>query len=140
MTCSPIQLKIEHKVNERKDKKWKLATWATILLTAAPLWPADESEERKIALWALRKGGRVLLQGATEYVSDPVDLPASGAIRITGIDMHGTVVPPKELEPLSKLPDLREVMLPARVWSPTFDKKSEYADEMFDFLAHSTKS
>jgi hypothetical protein len=59
-----------------------------------------------------------------------MDLPPS-EIRIVGVDMHGTVVPPKELAPLGKLPELREVFLPARVWSPTFDKKSEYADEMF---------
>lgn len=44
-----------------------------------------------------------------------------------------------EMEPLGKLADLREVMLPARVWSPTFDKKSPYADEMFDYFANSTK-
>ena len=110
-----------------------------LLVAALPaVAPADDFEERNIALWALRKGGRVLLQGGSEYVGDPMDLPP-GKVRIVGIDMHGTVVPPKELGPLSQLPELREVFLPARVWSPTFDKKSEYADEMFDFLAHSTK-
>ena len=45
--------------------------------------------------------------------------------------LHGTVVDPKDLEPLGKLADLREVHLPARVWSPTFDIKSPFADEMF---------
>ena len=66
----------------------------------------------------------MLLQGGSEYVSEPTDLPP-GKVRIVGIDMHGTVVNPKELGPLSQLPELREVFLPARVWSPTFDKKSE---------------
>src|SRR5262245_42045026 len=97
-------------VNQRKGKSWKPAIWATLFLAVAPLVPADQGEERKIALWAIRQGGRILLQGSTEYISDPNDVP-SGDIHITGVDMHGTVVPPKELEPLSKLPELREVML-----------------------------
>src|SRR5688500_17180166 len=97
--------------------------------------PADD---RDIALWVLRKGGRVLAEGAAEYTSDPFALPARG-VRVVGVDMHGTVVPPIELEPLGKLADLREVFLPARVWSPTFDKKSPHADEMFDFFANSKK-
>ena len=103
---------------------------------------AEESQgargDRDIALWVIRKGGRVLVDGAAEYTSDPFDLPQQG-VRVVGVDMHGTVVPPIELEPLGKLADLREVLLPARVWSPTFDRKSPFADEMFDYFKNSTK-
>src|SRR3954451_5992216 len=78
------------------------------------------TDDREIALWILRKGGRVLFDGAAAYTSDPFDLPERG-VQVVGVDMHGTVVPPIELKPLAKLTNLREVMLPARVWSPTFD-------------------
>src|SRR5690242_8299736 len=99
---------------------------------AVPL-VASEPDDRAVALWVLREGGRVLLDGAVEYTADPFDLPA-GQIHLAGVDMHGTVVDPKELEPLSKLTDLREIFLPARVWSPVSDVKSPYSDEMFDFF------
>ena len=85
-----------------------------------------------------KKGRRVLLDGSTTYTADPFELPDHG-VRVVGVDMHGTVVPPVELKPLEKLADLREVMLPARVWSPTFDQKSPFADEMFDYFANSKK-
>ncbi len=99
---------------------------------------ADSEGDRATALWALRMGGRVLVEGQSEYIADPFELP-DGAFRLEGVDLHGTVVDPKQMAPLGKLPALREVRLPARVWSPTFDKKSEYADEMFDFFKESKK-
>ena len=80
----------------------------------------------------------LLLDVNAEYTGDPFDLPRQ-AVRIVGVDLHGTVVDPKDLEPLGKLRELREVHLPARVWSPTFDIKSPFADEMFDFFANSKK-
>jgi hypothetical protein len=91
-----------------------LAVLAALVL---PVLVRAQNDERDIALWVLRKGGRVLLDGAAEYTSDPFDLPA-GRIHIVGVDTHGTVTDPKALEPLSKLTDLREVFIPARVWSP----------------------
>src|SRR4051794_10781705 len=81
------------------------------------------SDDREVALWILRKGGRVRVEGGTAYTADPFALP-EGPFRIAGADMHGTVVDPKEMEPLGRLPELQEVLLPARVWSPTFDIKS----------------
>src|SRR5215831_1516704 len=83
---------------------------------------ATQADDRETALWVLRKGGRVLVSGAAEYLKDPFDLP-DGTIRVVGVDMHGTVVDAKEMEPLGKLAELREVFIPARVSSPTFDKK-----------------
>lgn len=85
-----------------------MALIALLVATLPAVAPADDFEERNIALWALRKGGRVLLQGSSEYVADPMNLPP-GKVRIVGVDMHGTVVPPKELGPLSQLPELREI-------------------------------
>src|SRR4051794_21109410 len=81
------------------------------------------SDDREVALWVLRKGGRVRVNGGTAYIADPFELP-DGPFRIIGADMHGTLIDPKEMEPLSRLPELREALLPARVWSPTFDIKS----------------
>ena len=95
---------------------------------------ASAGSDRDVALWVLREGGRVQLDGAAEYISDPFDLPA-GDIHVAGVDMHGTVVDPKELAPLAKLTELREMLLPARVWSPVSDVKSPYSDEMFDYFA-----
>jgi hypothetical protein len=52
---------------------------------------------------------------------------------------YGTVADAKEMEPLGRLGELREIFIPARVWSPTFDTKGAYSDEMFDFFANSQK-
>ena len=119
----------------------RIAAFIPVILLAglAVLQAASEpADDRATALWVLRKGGRVLLDGKAEYTVDPFDLPRQ-AVRIVGVDLHGTVVDPKELEPLGKLGELREVHLPARVWSPTFDIKSPFGDEMFDFFANSKK-
>ena len=117
-------------------RRLALAISATLLL--APALPAGgtavSASERDVALWVLREGGRVLLAGASEYTSDPFDLP-SGDLHVAGVDMHGTVVDPKELAPLARLTDVREMFIPARVWSPVSDVKSPYSDEMFDYFA-----
>ncbi len=91
-----------------------------MLLVGVAVLQADTdppADDRSIALWVLRKGGRVLLDGAAEYTADPFDLPQQ-AFHIVGVDMHGTLVTPKDLEPLSKLTELRDVNLPGRVWTP----------------------
>src|ERR1700730_5725362 len=85
-----------------------------LLLTGFAVLQADTdppADDRSIALWVLRKGGRVLLEGAAEYTADPFELPHH-AVHIVGVDMHGTLVTPKDLEPLSKLTELRDVNLP----------------------------
>src|SRR5258708_7229454 len=102
-----------------------------VVLSAADTKPAGE---REVALWVLRQGGTVLLAGADEYTNDPFALPA-GDIRLAGVDMHGTVLDPKELEPLRALTGLRELLIPARVWSPASDIKAPYSDEVFDFFS-----
>src|SRR5213596_2575107 len=47
--------------------------------------------------------------------------------------MHGTITEPKELEPLSKLTHVRELYIPARVWSPVSDVKAPFSDESFQY-------
>ena len=49
------------------------------------------------------------------------------------VDMHGTVTEPKDLEPLKKLAFVRELYVPARVWSPVSDVKAPFADESFQY-------
>ena len=94
-------------------------------------------DDRDVALWVFRKGGRVRVDG-TRLIPRSLRL-ARKAFRIAGVDMHGTVVDPKDMEPLGRLPELQEALLPARVWSPTFDIKSPFGEEMFDYFANSKK-
>src|SRR5207302_6628665 len=68
------------------------------------------ADDRETALWILRKGGRVLMEGTAGYIGDPFDLP-EGPVRIAGADMHGTLVDGKQMEPLGKLAGLREVFI-----------------------------
>ena len=90
------------------------------------------SEERDIALWVLRLGGQVMVDGADTPISDPFDLP-SRDFRIVMVDMHGTMAEPKDLERLKKLTEVRELHIPARVWSPVSDVKAPLADESFEY-------
>src|SRR6476659_1144833 len=108
---------------------------AQSVMTAANTAPESQ---RDVAFWVLREGGRVLLDGGQEYFSDPFQLPP-GDLHVIGVDMHGTVTDPKELGPLSKLTEARELFLPARMWSPVSDVKAPYSDEMFDFFRGMTK-
>src|SRR5918994_2377046 len=90
------------------------------------------AEERDIARWIIRKGGQVMVTGVSQPIGDPFELP-SGDFRILVVDMHGTITEPKELEPLSKLTHVRELYVPARVWSPVSDVKAPFADESFQY-------
>src|SRR5438876_2785015 len=90
------------------------------------------AEEREIAVWILRLGGQVMIDGVDRPIGDPFDLPERD-FRIVVVDMHGTVTEPKDLEPLKKLTSVRELYVPARVWSPVSDVKAPLADESFAF-------
>ena len=116
----------------------RLLSLFCILALQAGIAADVPSDDREVALWVLRKGGRVRVEGQPAYTADPFELP-DAPFRIIGADMHGTVVDPKEMEPLGRLPELQEVLLPARVWSPTFDIKSPFGEEMFDYFANSKK-
>src|SRR5882724_1357851 len=90
------------------------------------------AEEREIAAWILRLGGQVMIDGVDRPIGDPFDLPARD-FRIVVVDMHGTITEPKDLERLSKLSQVRELYIPARVWSPVSDVKAPFADESFQY-------
>ena len=38
--------------------------------------------------------------------------------RIVMVDLHGTMIEPKQLKEISKLEHVRELYIPARIWSP----------------------
>src|SRR5881392_1798622 len=88
----------------------------TLALFAFRLSAITPAEERDIALWILLLGGQVMVDGVAQPISDPFDLPTR-EFRIVMVDMHGTVTEPKDLERLNKLADVRELYVPARVWS-----------------------
>src|SRR5687767_3206308 len=93
------------------------AIYAAML--SAEITPA---EERGIALWIIRLGGQVTVTGSDRPIGDPFELPTQD-FRILMVDMHGTITEPKDLAPLSKLAHVRELYVPARVWSPVSDVK-----------------
>ena len=65
----------------------------------------------------IRQGGRVMIGGARTPVGNIIDLPA-GSIEVTGVDLTGTIIEPKELEKISKLINLKELYLPGPSWNP----------------------
>src|SRR5262245_40117897 len=84
-------------------------------LVALPLMAAIPfAEERQIALWILRRGGQVMVDGVADPIGDPFDLPDRD-FRIVMVDLHGTVIEPKQLQEIQKLEHVRELYVPARV-------------------------
>jgi hypothetical protein len=113
----------------------KMPVWAfaAAYLSVLPLMAQTTfSEERDIALWVLRLGGQVMVTGVDSPIADPFNLP-SGDFRIVMVDMHGTITEPKDLERLKKLTAIRELYIPARIWSPVSDVKAPLADESFAY-------
>src|SRR5947208_2148438 len=90
------------------------------------------AEERQVALWVLRRGGQVMVDGVENPCGDPLDLPDRD-FRIVMVDLHGTVIEPKQLQEIQKLEHVRELYVPARVWSPVSDVKATFADESFQY-------
>ena len=90
------------------------------------------ADERQIALWVLRRGGQVMVDGDENPIGDPFDLPDRD-FRIVTVDLHGTVIEPKQLQEISKLEHVRELYVPARVWSPVSDVKAPFSDESFQY-------
>src|SRR3989440_4994192 len=89
--------------------------------------------ERDIAEWAIRRGGRVIVEGSRDPVNDMVSLP-SGEIRITGIDLYGTLIDATELELISGLTGLKELYLPGPSWNPASGSRLD-ANAQLKFLA-----
>src|SRR5580658_10146118 len=117
-------------ITRPKLRVWVITALCFSVLPAAAQIPY--SEERDIALWILRLGGQVMIDGIDSPISDPFELPARD-FRIVMVDMHGTITEPKDLERLKKLTEVRELYIPARVWSPVSDVKAPLADESFAY-------
>src|SRR3954452_17289699 len=90
------------------------------------------AEERQVALWVLRRGGQVMVDGVERPIGDPFDLPERD-FRVLVVDLHGTVIEPKQLQEIQKLEHVRELYVPARVWSPVSDVKAPFSDESFQY-------
>jgi hypothetical protein len=61
---------------------------------------ARAASDRELAEWAIRWEGRVTLDGSRQAISD-ISLLPPGEFHITGIDLTGSVMSPKELEKLN---------------------------------------
>src|SRR5579859_6554674 len=115
-----------------RPKPW---IWAIVVacFSVLPLMAQTTfSEERDIAISVLRLGSQVMVTGEDTPITNPVKMPGRD-IRIVMVDMHGTITEPKDLERLKKLTAIRELYIPARVWSPVSDVKAPLADESFAY-------
>src|ERR1700733_10532 len=90
------------------------------------------ADERQVALWILRRGGQVMVDGVEHPIGDPFDLPGRD-FRIVMVDLHGTVIEPRQLQEIKKLEHVRELYVPGRVWSPVSDVKAPFSDESFEY-------
>ena len=73
--------------------------------------------ERDAAEWVIRQGGRVTINGERRPLAQLAELPA-GELQLTGIDLMGTTIDPKELVRFSGLTGLKEIFLPGASWTP----------------------
>src|SRR5438093_8986426 len=103
------------------------------LITPSLFAEITPAEEREIALWVLRLGGQLMVEGVDRPIADPFDLPKSD-FRIVVVDMHGTVTEPKELERLKKISRVRELYIPDRVWRYDSAVKAPFVAEAFSIF------
>ena len=113
-------------------RKFLLLSLALSLLVLPILADIPFSEERQVALWILRRGGQVMVDGVENPIGDPFDLPDRD-FRIVMVDLHGSVIEPKQLQAINKLEHVRELYVPGRVWSPVSDVKAPFSDESFQY-------
>jgi len=107
-----------------------------LLISLSGLWHVAmlaSAAERDIAEWAIRRGGRVILEGSRAPYSDMLSLPP-GEIHITGIDLVGTLINADELEQISTLTDLKELHLPGPSWNPASGSRLD-ANAQLKFIA-----
>src|SRR5262252_4981242 len=90
---------------------------------------AAAAADREAGEWVIRKGGRVMVNGGREPVARLSELP-SGDFRITGVDLTGTVMEPKELGRLAGLEHVRELYLPGSAFTPGAGSKLEGNTEL----------
>jgi Leucine-rich repeat (LRR) protein len=105
----------------------------SLILCLGLLWTAAAfADDRAVAEWVIRQGGRVVLTSSPQPVADLAGLPAS--VVITGVDLYGTIIEPKELEQLSGLQQIKELYLPGPSWNPGAGSRLD-ANEELKFLA-----
>src|SRR3954453_18934017 len=85
---------------------------------------AFAATDREAAEWTIRKGGRVMVNDARQPIAALAELPA-GDLRVTGIDLTGTVLDPKELSHIEGLEHVRELFLPGSAFTPGAGSKLE---------------
>jgi Leucine-rich repeat (LRR) protein len=103
------------------------------VLLAATVMAASATDDRAVAEWVIRQGGRVIIAGQSP-ISDLSALPATGAVALSGVDLYGTIIDPKDLSKLSDLIGLKELYLPGPSWNPGAGSKLD-ANEELKFLA-----
>src|SRR5437763_6294448 len=109
-----------------------IASLVLTLLALPLLAEISFADERQVALWILRRGGQVMVDGVERPIADPFDLPDRD-FRIVVVDLHGTVIEPRQLQEIKKLEHVRELYVPGRVWSPVSDVKAPFSDESFQY-------
>ena len=96
-------------------------TFAIVLLAA---FVSLAATDREAGEWVIRKSGRVMVNGGRQPIARLAELPA-GELQITGVDLTGTVLEPKELEHLTGLAHVRELYLPGSAFTPGAGNKLE---------------
>ncbi|BDC48020.1 hypothetical protein F183_A03360 [Bryobacterales bacterium F-183] len=110
--------------------------WLCVLLAFAGLVQAQDAQakdDRAVAEWVIRQGGRIIATGSTVPVSTVSGLPAD-PFTIDAVDLYGTIIEPKDLEKLSGLKHVRELYLPGPSWNPGAGSRLD-ANEELKFLA-----
>src|SRR5450759_1582620 len=97
------------------------------LLASASLHAADRPADRDVAEWVLKQRGHVTVNGT--LVRELSKLPA-GDLKLTGIDLTGTLIDAKELERLSNLKSLTDLYLPAASFNPGAGSTLNANDEL----------
>ena len=112
------------------DRQWLIFCCLGLTVAAS----SALADDRAVAEWVIRQGGRVVLASSNGPVADLAGLPAGGALTVTGVDLYGTIIEPKELEQLSGLQQIRELYLPGPSWNPGAGSRLD-ANEELKFLA-----
>jgi Gluconolactonase len=89
--------------------------------------------ERQAAEWIIGQGGRVMLDDGRRPISKLAELPST-EFRITGVDLMGTIIEPKQLEQISGLRHVKELYLPGASWTPGSGSKLD-ANDALKYLA-----
>src|SRR5262245_27683562 len=100
-----------------------------IILLSIVLASTALASEREVAEWVIRQGRLVSLEGERRPINDVVQLPA-GEIRLSGIDLTGTLIDPKDLEKLAGLTNLKELYLPGPIWNPASGSRLDANEQL----------